>query len=147
MSNFQPSSITKYVLRNDNYNIIPVKIRLEQTTDPDTIQFGPGQELVFDIKYSGTSAKFYFQNAEVQRIDLNDGGTSDDLDTPNADHNKYNTLRYVGGKGRGYEEDVVNFDAGSYSPSFGDSDGIAGGPRATFRQTIEGSAITAAIRK
>src|SRR5262245_53105131 len=137
MNTFQPSSITKYILRNDDYNVIPVKIRLEHATDPATIQFGPNQELVFDIKYSGSAAKFYFKNTEVQMIDLNDGGSSDDFNTPNADHNKYNTLRYVDGQRRGHEEDVINFDTHTFAPSFGDSDGIDGGPRATFQQTID----------
>lgn len=145
---FPSTSVNQYILHNKDYNIIPVKIRLEQASDPSTIHLGPGQQIVFDIKYSGAKAKFYYTNTEVQQIDINDGSSADDLNTPNADHNQYNTLRYKSGNtAPGNETDVINFDARTYATSFGDIDGVAGGPQATFKQTMEGSAIKASITK
>lgn len=143
---FPAASVSKYVLYNENYNTIPVKIRLEQASDPGVINLAPGGQISFDVRYSAGKAKFYYTNTEVQMIDLNNGSSSDDLATPNADHNSYNTLRYYQGNPAGHE-DVVNFDSCTYVSSFGDKDGIAGGVWALFKQTLEGNTIKASIVK
>ena len=143
---FNPAEINAYILYNENYNVVPVKIRLKDASDPGTINLNPGNQLVFNISYSSGKAKFYYTGKEVQMIDLNDGAASDDLDTPNSDYNGYNTLRYDQGDPQGHE-DVINFDSNTYVASFGDQDGIAGGVRVAFNQSIQGNAIRAAMVK
>ena len=143
---FDPSSIKSFILYNQDYNVIPVKIRLKDASDPGTISFGPGQSLEFDVRYSGGKAKFYYTDKEVQMIDLNDGSGSDDLNTPNSDYNGYNTLRYSPGSPQG-STDVINFDNNTYVTRFTDNDGVDGGVKAIFTQAIEGTAIKASMSK
>jgi hypothetical protein len=143
---FDPAVINTYLLYNDNYNVIPVKIRLKGASDPGAINLNPGNQLAFNIGYSNGKAKFYYTGKEVQMIDLNNGSSADDLNAPNSDNNSYNTLRYAQGNPQGFE-DVINFDSRTYVTSFGDQDGIAGGVRAQFKQSIQGNAIQAAIVK
>lgn len=143
---FNPSMINSFILYNQDYNIIPVKIRLKDASDPGAINLGPNQSLTFEVRYSGGKAKFYYTNKEVQMLDLNNGGSSDDLNTPNSDYNGYNTLRYSPGSPQG-ATDVINFDVNTFETTFTDNDGIDGGGRAIFTQTIQGSAIQAAISK
>ncbi|MFY0539784.1 hypothetical protein [Nannocystis pusilla] len=142
---FSRSSINQYIVFNQNYNVLPVKIRLKGASDPGVINLNPGQQIVVGIQYNGNLAKFYYNNAVVQMIDLNNGASSDDLNAPNCDNNSYNTLRYNEGSPQG-GLDVVNFDSCTYKARFDDQDGIAGGHRAAFVQTIEGSAIKVAVR-
>src|SRR5882757_6037440 len=137
---FSQSAINTYVLYNQNYNVIPVKIRLKGANDPGAINLSPGNKLLFEIRYSSGQAKFYYTGKEVQQIDLNNGNDSDDLNTPTSDNNKYNTLRYRQGQlAPNSEEDVINFNSNTYVRSFGDIDGVDGGPGAMFTQTIQGS--------
>ena len=137
-------TMTLYRVRNVDYNTIGVKIRLEGTGDPDTISFGPGDVLSFDVVYSGSDAKFKYGGHEVQQIDLNDGDSSDDLNTPNHDHNDHNTLRYVPGASEG-DLDIVDFSSKTYVESFNDKDGIDGGIKANFEQTVSDDIMTLEI--
>ncbi|WP_257456512.1 hypothetical protein [Archangium lipolyticum] len=141
---FNPSTINSYILFNHNYNVIPVKIRLKDASDPGAINLGPSQSLTFEVRYSGGKAKFYYTNKEVQQIDLNNGSSSDDLNTPNSDNNGYNTLRYVPSNRQG-ASDIINFDVNTFETLFTDNDGIAGGGTAIFTQAIQGSAIRTAL--
>lgn len=143
---FNPSTINSFILYNKDYNIIPVKIRLKNASDPGAINLGPTQSLTFEVRYSSGKAKFYYTNKEVQQIDLNNGGSSDDLNTPNSDNNSRNTLRYNPGSPQGVT-DVINFDVNTFEKTFTDNDGIDKGVRAIFTQSIQGSAIQAAISK
>lgn len=143
---FNQADVDSFVFLNQAYNVIPVKIRLKDTKDPDAINLGPDNSLSFEVHYSTGKAKFYYTGKEVQMIDLNNGDASDDLNTPNSDYNSYNTLRYDPGKPQG-ATDVINFDANIFQTRFTDNDGVAGGGAALFTQIIKGSAIQCAIKK
>lgn len=139
---FNPSQVTKYILANKDYNSFAVKIRLKGTGDPSPITLSPGNQLECEIRYTSSKAKFYYSGHEVQQLDLNNGGSSDDLNTPNSDNNSYNTLRYVPGSGIGSQGalDVINFDSNTFVKDFQDNDGLAGGPKpAFFTQGAEAS--------
>ncbi len=140
---FSQSQINTWILYNEDYNIIPVKIRLNDTGDK-TVDLGPKQSLVFNVKYASNQANFIYQGAEVQMVDLNDGGKSDDFNAPNSSDNDYNTLRYVEGNREGYL-DVINFNANTYVKNFADRDGIDGGAKAEFRQAVQNNAIQCSI--
>jgi hypothetical protein len=140
---FNPLEVNSWVLYNEDYNIIPVKIRLNDTRD-QTIDLGPKQSLVFNVKYLNNQASFIYQGAEVQMIDLNDGGKSDDFNAPNSNDNDYNTLRYVESSREGHL-DVINFNASTYVKDFEDRDGVAGGSKAEFRQAVQNNAIQCSI--
>lgn len=143
---FNQADVDSFVFLNQDYNVIPVKIRLKDAADPDAIKLGPGESLSFAVKYSTGKAKFYYTDKEVQMIDLNNGDASDDLNTPNSDNNSYNTLRYDPGKPQG-ASDVINFDANIFETRFTDNDGVDGGESALFKQVINGSAIQCAISR
>ena len=145
-ASFSQSDIDTYSLYNQNYNEISVKIRLKSVSDPGVIKFRPGQFLQFNIRYTNGQAKFYYNNSEVQMIDLNNGNKSDDLNTPNSDNNSFNTLRYHPGS-PGSPEDVINFTNKTYVITFHDRDGVDGGVSAVFNQTIEGRVIQTALSK
>ena len=147
------TTITTYVIRNIDYSAISVKIRLEDKGDPDTISFNPGESLTFDVSYSGDEATFYYHHDgddyKVQQIDLNDDHSSDDLNTPNQDHNDHNTLRYARGDGAtdGGDLDLINFTSKTYETDFKDGDGVDGGVKAAFQQTVDGSVMTLELSK
>lgn len=153
MSSSYSGKIDTYSIYNKDYNSIPVKIRLADKGDPGTKELAPGQSLNFSVRYSGDDATFYFHHDggdyKVQQIDLNDGDSSDDLNTPNQKYNSLNTLRYKRGDGMtdGGDLDVVNFSSSTYEPTFRDGDGIDKGPTASFKQTLSGSTMTLEISK
>lgn len=142
---FSRSAVTQYIVHNQDYNALPVKIRLKGASDPGVIQLYPGQQVAVTIKYNGNLAYFYYNNAVVQMIDLNNGSDSDDLAAPNCDNNSFNTLRYHQGRQEG-GLDVVNFENCTYKVQFEDKDGLNNGQAAVFEQTLEGNAIKVSIR-
>ncbi len=140
---FDPSTVNTFQLTNSNYNTLPVKIRVDGS-DPGTIDLAPGGSLSFAIAYSSGKATFSYQGSELQMIDLNDGGRSDDFLSPNGKDNDENTLRYDAGSPQG-ELDVINFDSNTYVVDFTDRDGVDGGTRALFHQTVSGNTLKCSI--
>ena len=146
-------TIETYVIHNNDYNTIPVKIRLDDKGDPDAIDLSVGESLTFSVRYGSEDATFYYHHDgddyKVQQIDLNDGDSSDDLNTPNQKYNDHNTLRYARGDGPtdGGDLDIVNFSSKTYEAKFNDGDGVDGGVKAVFEQTVSGGTMTLTISK
>ncbi|KAH3763164.1 hypothetical protein Pelo_4942 [Pelomyxa schiedti] len=143
---FNRSAVDTFCLYNKNYNALSVKIRLADTSDPDPIGFYASSLICFGLavdQQTGTT-QFTYGNFVVQMIDLNNGDTADDLNTPNSDYNSYNTLQYFAGHSNLFDDIVVeaiNFAADTYLLSFDDSDGISGGGAAHFSQYQEDSTL------
>jgi len=140
---FNPAQVNKYILYNQDYNAFTVKIRLKGTGDTSST-LSPGNQLQCEIRYTNSKAKFYYNGHEVQQLDLNNGSSADDMNTPNSDYNSLNTLRYASASpvissGQG-DLDVINFDSNIFVTNFQDNDGLAGGPKpAFFKQTVDSS--------
>lgn len=140
---FNPADINTFQLYNKDYDSLPVKIRLEGG-DPNVITLAPGSSLSFAILYSGGKAAMFYNNNKLQMIDLNDGGRSDDFLAPNEKDNDQNTLRYDAGRPQG-GLDTIDFNSNTYVVQFEDRDGVDGGTKAVFDQSISGSAIKCSI--
>lgn len=67
----------KLILKNIDYNVINVKIRLAGVSDPSTISFNPDMEIILD--YDKSQNKFIYNGSVVQQLDLNNGSGSDDI--------------------------------------------------------------------
>lgn len=67
----------KLILKNIDYNVINVKIRLAGVSDPSTISFNPDMEIILD--YDKSQNKFIYNGSVVQQLDLNNGSSSDDI--------------------------------------------------------------------
>jgi hypothetical protein len=145
-SNF-PSTVTLWTIKNYNYNTLKVKIRLSGEGD-EKVTLGAGSTLTISVfRSAGSALMAYKKNNEyflVQKVDLNDGGQSDDFNAPNQSDNKYNSCIYNGSKD---SPAVINFDNNTYLTTFEDSDGIDGGPAAVFTQQVEATTLMCTLSK
>ena len=151
MRGFEPSQLKTFELRND-YQTIHVQERLEDTKDPDNFEFHQGQVLTYEVDYDDDANTHIRKDGYViQQLDLNDGGSADDLNMPRSgrDFNESNTLVYVSSSGvtgpKQYE--LADFTTGIIGNA-DDFDGIDQGPWAELKTEVsrDGTGLIVTIK-
>ncbi len=116
----------RYVKLINMIGTIPLKVRLDDVADPDTITFAMGDEFIFD--WDNGQARFEYTGAGIQMLDLNDGGKSDDLFPDESNGNDFLKYEYGGER----QAIVVDMTSGSVS-TVNDTDGISGHKNSRLR--------------
>lgn len=116
----------RYVKVINHIGTIPLKVRLENASDPDTISFEMNEEFIF--QWNNAAPRFEYNGAKLQMLDLNDGGASDDLFQNESGSNffmKYEPINERQGI-------IIDMSSGSVG-SMDDNNGIAGHTNARVR--------------
>lgn len=139
MTSFQPSNLKSFEFRNQ-YQTIHVQERLEDTSDPDSFEFHQGQVLTYEVGYDNLENTHIKKDGHVvQQLDLNNGGSADDLNMPRTGRkfNESNTLVYVSTSGiTGPNQfELADFTTGTIGNA-DDLDGIDQGPWAELKTEL-----------
>lgn len=84
-------------------------------------------------------------SVQMFQLDLNNGNSSDDINAPlsGGSFNTSNTMTYR--PNHSTKTTTIDFNANTFMATFGDNDGINGGPPATFAQVLNGDEIDCTI--
>ncbi|MGX1805441.1 hypothetical protein ACWIGI_06980 [Nocardia sp. NPDC055321] len=123
MSDFQPGSVKFLEVRN-KYRSLQIREVLWGQEGRD-VAFGFGTSLRYDVRYQeGQFPAFEAAGGHLKQLDLNAGGSSDDINFPQPGDSGDDSIVYVAGSGR--RGALVQLAAGTVG-SVIDLDGIAGG--------------------
>lgn len=122
---FDPTPIKTIQLYNENYSKISLKVRYMDETSSSTIDFSAGSEL--NLEYNSENHEVTHNGKLVKMLDLNDGGTSDDIKFNGYGDSEEDTVYYKAGDILGLNPEQLLIDFGNgYLLLAGDPDGIDG---------------------